>query len=145
MMDESGDNGMEVVSVDRVQQGAMDMADEGTAPVEFPALTVEEVEGKTGYMRIGVPPNRYTPLKNAWMEIYTPIVEHMQLQIRWVCFVHFFIRPSTHFLLYKRVALAAQYEYAPLISMGHVDIGARERLEMYPLHSPSDSILESGA
>lgn len=32
--------------------------------------------------RIFVPPHRYTPLKNNWIDIIRPIVEHMKLQIR---------------------------------------------------------------
>lgn len=32
--------------------------------------------------KVPVPANRYTPLKENWMKIFTPIVEHLQLQIR---------------------------------------------------------------
>jgi RNA-binding protein PNO1 len=32
--------------------------------------------------KIPVPPHRFTPLKNAWMKIYPPVVEHLHLQIR---------------------------------------------------------------
>lgn len=31
---------------------------------------------------MAVPANRYTPLKENWMKIFTPVVEHLQLQIR---------------------------------------------------------------
>lgn len=32
--------------------------------------------------RIPVPAHRYTPLKENWLKIFTPIVEHLQLQVR---------------------------------------------------------------
>ncbi|KAF4532970.1 hypothetical protein B566_EDAN000658 [Ephemera danica] len=32
--------------------------------------------------KIAVPAHRYTPLKDNWMKIFTPIVEHLHLQIR---------------------------------------------------------------
>ncbi|GJQ76230.1 hypothetical protein Trydic_g1969 [Trypoxylus dichotomus] len=32
--------------------------------------------------KVPVPPHRYTPLKEKWLKIFTPIVEHLQLQIR---------------------------------------------------------------
>lgn len=32
--------------------------------------------------KIAVPANRYTPLKESWMKIFTPVVEHLKLQIR---------------------------------------------------------------
>ena len=33
-------------------------------------------------MRVPVPTNRYTPVKENWKAIYTPVVENMKLQIR---------------------------------------------------------------
>jgi len=32
--------------------------------------------------KVAVPANRYTPLKENWLQIYTPIVENLQLQVR---------------------------------------------------------------
>jgi len=37
---------------------------------------------KTDMLKVPVPPNRYTPLKKNWMKIFTPIVEHLDLQVR---------------------------------------------------------------
>jgi len=38
--------------------------------------------GKTEFRKVPVPPNRYGPLKENWMKIFTPIVEHLHLQVR---------------------------------------------------------------
>lgn len=32
--------------------------------------------------KVPVPAHRYTPLKENWLKIFTPVVEHLQLQIR---------------------------------------------------------------
>ncbi|XP_030346985.1 RNA-binding protein PNO1 [Strigops habroptila] len=49
----------------------------------FPPVAAEELGvGKGEIRKVPVPANRYTPLKENWMKIYTPIVEHLQLQIR---------------------------------------------------------------
>ncbi|XP_066592175.1 RNA-binding protein pno1 [Prorops nasuta] len=42
---------------------------------------VKNVEGGE-HRKVPVPAHRYTPLKENWMKIFTPIVEHLQLQIR---------------------------------------------------------------
>lgn len=34
------------------------------------------------YRKISIPVHRLTPLRNNWMKIYSPIVEHLKLQIR---------------------------------------------------------------
>merc|ERR1712142_147249 len=38
--------------------------------------------GSREFRKIPVPPHRYTPLKENWMKIFNPIVEHLNLQIR---------------------------------------------------------------
>lgn len=38
--------------------------------------------GKVERRKIPVASNRYTPLKENWMKIFTPVVEHLHLQIR---------------------------------------------------------------
>jgi RNA-binding protein PNO1 len=50
---------------------------------DFDALTANEINGGKSDMRsITVPPHRYTPLKNSWLKIYTPLVQHLKLQVR---------------------------------------------------------------
>ncbi|NXK90442.1 PNO1 protein, partial [Formicarius rufipectus] len=49
----------------------------------FPPVSAEALGVGQGELRkVPVPANRYTPLKENWMKIFTPIVEHLQLQIR---------------------------------------------------------------
>ncbi|XP_044146087.1 RNA-binding protein PNO1 [Bufo gargarizans] len=50
---------------------------------DFPPISGDKLMGDKDEMRkIPVPSNRYTPLKENWMKIFTPIVEHLQLQVR---------------------------------------------------------------
>ncbi|CAG2255475.1 DIM2 [Mytilus edulis] len=48
----------------------------------FPISGDKLTGGKTELRKIAVPANRYTPLKDNWMKIFTPIVEHLHLQVR---------------------------------------------------------------
>ncbi|KAK3597343.1 hypothetical protein CHS0354_034586 [Potamilus streckersoni] len=49
----------------------------------FPPISGDKLSGgKTELRKIQVPANRYTPLKENWMKIFTPVVEHLHLQIR---------------------------------------------------------------
>ncbi|XP_030052236.1 RNA-binding protein PNO1 [Microcaecilia unicolor] len=50
---------------------------------DFPPLSGAFLTGDKEEMRkVPVPAHRYTPLKENWMKIFTPIVEHLQLQVR---------------------------------------------------------------
>ncbi|ODM90930.1 RNA-binding protein PNO1 [Orchesella cincta] len=42
----------------------------------------KESTGKWELRKVPVPPHRYTPLKQKWKDIFTPIVEHLELQVR---------------------------------------------------------------
>ncbi|XP_033469034.1 RNA-binding protein PNO1 [Epinephelus lanceolatus] len=68
----------------REQDGA-DMDTEG--PVankrpQFPPISSDKLRGPTEMRKIPVPAHRYTPLKENWLKIFTPIVENLQLQVR---------------------------------------------------------------
>ncbi|OVA12339.1 K Homology domain [Macleaya cordata] len=50
---------------------------------KFEPLKAHEMsEGQVQFRKVSVPPHRFTPLKKAWMEIYTPIYEQMKVDIR---------------------------------------------------------------
>jgi len=53
------------------------------APPQFEPLSAQEAAGgKSEFRRVSVPPHRYTPLKKDWMQLYTPIVEQLKLDVR---------------------------------------------------------------
>lgn len=50
---------------------------------DFPPISGDRMlDGKEEFRKVPVPPHRYTPLKENWMKIFTPIVEHLLLQVR---------------------------------------------------------------
>ncbi|KAJ1387593.1 RNA-binding protein pno1 [Sesbania bispinosa] len=50
---------------------------------KFEPLKPHEMsDGQIQFRKVNVPPHRYTPLKKAWMDIYTPIYEQMKIDIR---------------------------------------------------------------
>ncbi|KAI3686156.1 hypothetical protein L1987_79829 [Smallanthus sonchifolius] len=72
-------------------KGAASMEVEETIPTEtktiikpnFKPLTAHEIsDGQIQFRKISVPRHRYTPLKKAWMDIYTPIYDQMKIDIR---------------------------------------------------------------
>lgn len=54
----------------------------GETTPRFNSVTPEDSENTTDFRVVYVPPHRMAPLKKCWMEIYTPIVKYMKLQIR---------------------------------------------------------------
>lgn len=45
-------------------------------------VNVSFQEQTDGFRKITIPAHRYTPLKEQWMKIYSPVVEYLHLQIR---------------------------------------------------------------
>ena len=55
--------------------------DEGEQP-HFPKLSAHQASGnKVEYRRVRCPPHRYTPLREYWEQILTPLVEYLKLQV----------------------------------------------------------------
>lgn len=50
----------------------------------LPPISAQDLQknDKSEFRKIPVPANRYTPLKENWLKIFTPIVEHLGLQVR---------------------------------------------------------------
>ena len=81
----------------RIRQSASlrqddDMQDEDERDQElrlqptFPKLSAAQANGnRVQYRRVRCPPHRYTPLREHWEQILTPLVEYLKLQ---VCAVH---------------------------------------------------------
>ncbi|XP_011501049.1 PREDICTED: RNA-binding protein pno1 [Ceratosolen solmsi marchali] len=70
-------------SMDKQDQCIVDTVHDikGQIQNKSPFKRIKFVQGNE-IRRISVPAHRYTPLKENWMKIFTPVVEHLQLQIR---------------------------------------------------------------
>ncbi|KAM9726545.1 RNA-binding protein PNO1 [Menidia menidia] len=67
------------------EKDGVDMDTEG--PVahkrpQFPPISGDKLQGPDEMRKIAVPAHRYTPLKENWLKIFTPIVENLHLQVR---------------------------------------------------------------
>mmetsp|Transcript_10397 Transcript_10397/g.18598 ORF Transcript_10397/g.18598 Transcript_10397/m.18598 type:complete len:128 (-) Transcript_10397:1086-1469(-) len=64
------------------ENAAMDEDGVADQPV-FPKLSAAQASGnKIEYRRVRCPPHRYTPLREHWEQILTPLVEYLKLQVR---------------------------------------------------------------
>lgn len=66
-------NGMDVEEVNGIQ---------GNSKSENSQAKKSKVTVSFEFRKVPVPRHRYTPLKENWMKIFTPIVEHLKLQVR---------------------------------------------------------------
>lgn len=65
--------------------GEMDMEPEDAVSrkrPQFPPISADKLREAGEMRKVPVPSHRYTPLKENWLKIYTPIVENLQLQVR---------------------------------------------------------------
>ncbi|KAF9405608.1 pre-rRNA-processing protein pno1 [Podila epigama] len=67
-----------------VVQEEDDMDMDSTEKPKFAPLKANQMTSKTSVQtrKIPIPPHRMTPLRNEWLKIYTPLVEHLKLQVR---------------------------------------------------------------
>ncbi|XP_075719224.1 RNA-binding protein PNO1 [Rhinoderma darwinii] len=65
------------------KENPMDTGEQPPKRPVFPPISGDMLMGNKDEMRrIPVPSHRFSPLKENWMKIFTPIVEHLQLQVR---------------------------------------------------------------
>jgi hypothetical protein len=63
-----------------LQKADTDM-DDDDQPV-FPQISAAQASGnRVEYRRVRCPPHRYTPLREHWEQILTPLVEYLKLQV----------------------------------------------------------------
>ena len=64
------------------KQEQMEISGEGGDQPHFPELSAVQASGnKIEYRRVRCPPHRYTPLRESWEQILTPLVEYLKLQV----------------------------------------------------------------
>ncbi|XP_006005184.1 RNA-binding protein PNO1 [Latimeria chalumnae] len=68
----------------KAEEGQMDVEEHRASKrPQFPPISGDKLlGGKEELRKVPVPAHRYTPLKENWMKIFTPIVEHLQLHVR---------------------------------------------------------------
>lgn len=60
----------------------IDSGVEGKSRPAFPPIKKERLADGSQVRKVAVPSHRYSPLKESWMKIFEPIVEHLKLQVR---------------------------------------------------------------
>lgn len=107
--------------------------DTDMAEPSFPALKVVESDDPQ-YRKILIPSHRLSPLRAAWMKIYTPLVEILKLQIRFNPKGRAVeIRTSQHTV--ETGALQKAADFVRAFSLGF-DVDVRSPL-LYPIYLPS--------
>lgn len=67
-----------------VSDSLANMEDDDEQP-RFPKLSALQANGNSAeYRRVRCPPHRYTPLREHWEQILTPLVEYLKLQVSFI-------------------------------------------------------------
>jgi len=74
------DDGMDVMEVTPEVPSSSSSSEGG--PRFAPLAAIDMAGGESEVRKVAVPQHRLTPLRNAWEHIYTPLVSHMKLQVR---------------------------------------------------------------
>lgn len=70
-------------NLNKNQASSMEVSEETAVTLPaFPPVKREKLDSAVEIRKIAVPAHRYSPLKENWMKLFTPIVEHLHLQIR---------------------------------------------------------------
>ncbi|KAJ3247242.1 pre-rRNA-processing protein pno1 [Chytriomyces hyalinus] len=69
---------------DEILDAVMGGDGEATAKPQFDVLrrVAGDASKNKEFRSVPIPPHRLTPLKKEWLKIYTPLVEHLHLQVR---------------------------------------------------------------
>lgn len=98
---------------------------------QFEPLKAHEMsDGRVQFRRVNVPPHRYSPLKKAWMDMYTPIYEQMKIDIRMnlkARRVEFKTRPDTPDV--SNLQKCADFVHAFMLGFDVIDAIALLRLD----------------
>jgi len=71
------------IDINDNSDGGMEIDSGVTSPrPAFPPIKKERLADGSQVRKVPVPSHRYSPLKEAWMKIFEPIVEHLKLQVR---------------------------------------------------------------
>lgn len=77
------DQGMASMEVERVSPNPESGFGFTQLKHKFEPLKAQEMsDGRVQFRKVSVPAHRFTPLKKAWMEIYTPVYDQMKIDIR---------------------------------------------------------------
>ena len=79
---EAGDADMEPAAGGGDAPAAPPLGDVAPMALFPPLSAAEAVGGKVEWRKVSVPQHRMTPLKEAWMELYTPVTEQMKIDMR---------------------------------------------------------------